>query len=71
MVYEYCNESFGVVFNLFLFIVLWKVVVVVRLKMINWYVKVGEKYLFGYLWLWFIVLIRCEYLVFKFFLIFF
>ena len=31
-------------FNLPLSIVLWKVVVAVRLKMINRYVKAGEKY---------------------------
>lgn len=36
-------------FNLSLSIVLWKVVVAVRLKMINRYVKAGEKYsLSGY-----------------------
>lgn len=49
LVYEHCNESFGAALNLPLSIVLWKVVVAVRLKMINRYVKAGEKYsLSGY-----------------------
>ena len=71
LVYEHCNESFGAALNLPLSIVLWKVVVAVRLKMINRYVKSGEKYSLGYSRLWFIVQTRCEHLAFKFFLIFF
>ena len=57
-------------FNLPLSIVLWKVVVAVRLKMINRYVKAGEKYsLSGYGLLY--CMTRSEHLAFKFFLIFF